>query len=183
MGVHPLKKKGIFLDRDGVINRSYIKDGKPFPPKTVSDLDILPGVRGALRQLKDAGFLLIVVTNQPDVGRGKQKKETVDTMHSKLKSQLPLDDVYVCFHGQDGECGCRKPLPGLLLQAAKDNDIDLGKSYMIGDRWRDIDAGNIAGCSTFFIDYGYKEKKPDSYNFMVKSLNEASVIISQKSKI
>jgi len=177
MGVSPLTKRAVFLDRDGVINRAIVKDGKPFPPKSPSELEIFPGVSDALQLFKKADFLLIVVTNQPDVGRGKLKKEMVDAIHTELKSKLPLDDIYTCFHGQDGECNCRKPLPGLLLQAARENDIDIGKSYLIGDRWRDIDAGNTVGCSTVFIDRGYQEKQPDHFNYRVNSLTEAGVII------
>ena len=117
MGVRLLSAKAVFLDRDGVINRAIVRKRKPYPPDTLQDLEILPDVPEALNLLKESGFLLIVVTNQPDVGRGTQKQETVEEMHTYLVNKLPLDDIFVCWHGQDGECDCRKPLPGMLLQA------------------------------------------------------------------
>jgi len=157
MGVRPLSAKAVFLDRDGVINRAVVHDGRPFPPLSLEDLVILPGVPEALRLLKERGFLLIVVTNQPDVGRGSQKQETVEKIHTYLLKQLPLDDIFVCWHGQDGECNCRKPKPGLLLQAANKYGIDFENSFMIGDRWKDIEAGQVVGCTTIFIEKNYDE--------------------------
>jgi len=169
-----LKNKAVFLDRDGVINKSLVKNGKPFPPQSPSELKIIPGVLDALIELKQKDFLLIVVTNQPDVGRGKQKKKIVEEFHTELKSKLPLDQIYTCYHGQDGECECRKPKPGLLFQAAKDYDIDYKKSFMIGDRWKDIDAGNSVKCKTIFIDYNYDEQVKISANYETSSLYDAA---------
>ena len=146
--------KAVFLDRDGVINRAIVRDGLPFPPPTIEDLDILPHVLESLLLLKDNGFLLIVVTNQPDVGRGIQKKETVERMHSYLLKNLPLNDIYVCWHGQEGTCDCRNPSPGMLFQAAKDLNINLKNSFIIGDRWKDIDAGFSAGYQAALIARG-----------------------------
>lgn len=169
--------KAIFLDRDGVINKAIVRDGKPYPPSHLDELEIIRGVHEALRELKEAGYLLIVVTNQPDVARGTISKETVDGINSFLLENLPLDDIFVCFHDSSDMCGCRKPLPGLLLQATEEYDISNEDSFMIGDRWRDIEAGNKAGCRTIFIDYGYEEKQPDNYELKVKSLAEASKFI------
>ena len=158
-------KKAIFLDRDGVINRVTVQSGVPHPPSDLSELEILPDVPGALASLKEAGFRLVVVSNQPDVARGTQSKENVEAINHVLKTQLPLDEIRVCFHDDADDCDCRKPLPGLLLEAANQSRIDLTKSYMIGDRWRDIEAGRSAGCTTIFIDRGYNEpfqSKPDA---------------------
>jgi histidinol-phosphate phosphatase family domain/HAD-superfamily hydrolase, subfamily IIIA len=173
MGVNTLTNKAVFLDRDGVINRSFVKDGKPFPPNSLDVLEILPNVHESLLFLKKKGFLLIVLTNQPDVGRGKQKREIVKKMNNYLLDQLPLDGIYVCWHGKDGECNCRKPLPGLLFQAAKDWRIDIKKSYLIGDRWRDIDMGYAAGCKTIFIDYQYDERLNYNPNYKTYSIRQA----------
>jgi len=170
----------IFLDRDGVLNRAVVREGKPYPPSSLAGLELLPGVLDAVTSLKKAGYLLVVVTNQPDVARGTTSKEVVDEINDSLKSQLNLDAIYTCFHDGADNCDCRKPKPGLLLIAANDFQIDLSKSYMIGDRWRDIDAGTRAGCRTFFVDYGYEERQPAEYNFRVASLYEASQIILQK---
>jgi len=184
MGVSSLSsKKAVFLDRDGVINRALIRDGLPYPPNSLDELEILPGVTESLRLLKKSGFLLVVVTNQPDVGRGIQKKQTVEKMHAYLLKKLPLDVIYVCWHGQDGECDCRKPLPGLLYQAEQDWHIDLKKSFLIGDRWRDIDAGFAAGCKTVFIDYQYDESLKYQPDYNAKSISDASEQIIHQSKL
>lgn len=158
MGIGTLK--AVFLDRDGVINRALVREGKPYAPATPAELEIPPGTSDALVRLKELGFLLIVVTNQPDVARGKQSREAVQEIHEILSKQLPLDSFLACYHDDADGCTCRKPKPGLLLRAAREHGIDLGQSFLIGDRWRDIDAGLAAGCRTVWIDYGYCERGP-----------------------
>ena len=152
-------RRAVFLDRDGVINQAIVRDGKPYPPSRVDELKIVVGAAEALRDLKQAGFLLIVVTNQPDIARGTQSPNAVDAIHLALREALPLDDFFVCPHDDADHCDCRKPLPGLLLRAAEKYDIDMPHSFMVGDRWRDVDAGASAGCATVWIDYGYREKR------------------------
>jgi transaldolase len=154
-------RRAVFLDRDGVLNRAVVRDGRPFPPVSPSELEIMPDT-AALGGLKDLGFLLLMVTNQPDVARGTQKQETVDAIHNLLNAVLPLDDIFVCYHTDGDQCDCRKPNPGLLFRAAEKHGIDLAASYLIGDRWRDIEAGERAGCKTVWIDYGYREPAPRS---------------------
>jgi len=169
------KPRGVFLDRDGVINRALVRDGKPYPPATLEELEILPDAPSALSDLRDCGFLLLVVTNQPDVGRGLQQRDVVERMNQILVSALPLDEVLVCYHSGDEACDCRKPRPGLLLRAARDWNLDLGRSFMIGDRWRDIEAGHNAGCITILIDRNYREVAPACPpDVTVKSLREAA---------
>ena len=141
-----------------MINQAILRDSKPYPPSGVGELKIVEGAGEALRGLKQAGFLLIVVTNQPDIARGTQDRAAVDTIHQALGEALPLDDFFVCPHDDADRCDCRKPLPGLLLRAAEKYDIDMSRSFMVGDRWRDVDAGASAGCATVWIDYGYREK-------------------------
>lgn len=170
-------RRAVFLDRDGVINRAIVRDGKPYPPASLVELEILPGVHEALQKLHDANYLLIVVTNQPDVARGASKREDVELMNTFLSSQLPIDSFKTCFHDSDDKCNCRKPLPGAFLEAAQEHNIDLSKSFMVGDRWRDVEAGASAGCKTFFINYRYAERKPDAPDFIVASLLEAKEII------
>lgn len=167
-------KRAVFLDRDGVINKSVTREGRPYAPGSVDDLEIIEGVREALASLRNAGFLNIVVTNQPDVATGKLKFETVEAMHRRLARELGLDAIKVCYHGDADGCECRKPKPGMLLQAAREFGIDLGRSFVVGDRWRDVAAGQAAGCTSFFIDYGYDEKRPEPPYIEVKSLAEAS---------
>jgi D-glycero-D-manno-heptose 1,7-bisphosphate phosphatase len=170
-------RRAVFLDRDGVINRAIVRDGKPYPPASLEEMEILPGVHEALEKLHDANYLLVVVTNQPDVARGAAKREDVELMNAFLSSQLPIDDFKTCYHDSGDECNCRKPLPGSLIEAAQEHDIDLSKSFMVGDRWRDVEAGASAGCKTFFINYRYAEQKPDAPDFIVSSLLEAQKII------
>jgi D-glycero-D-manno-heptose 1,7-bisphosphate phosphatase len=172
-----MSRRAVFLDRDGVINASVVRNGKPYPPVSSEELKVLPGVAEAIRSLRDAGFAVVVVTNQPDVATGVQRKDVVEAMHSNLRKELLIDDIRVCYHIDSDNCSCRKPKPGMLLESAKDLKIDLTRSFMIGDRWRDIDAGQAAGCYTYFIDYGYEEKKPDLPDMVVNSLKEASELI------
>lgn len=169
--------KAVFLDRDGVINKALVKDGKPFPPLTLDDLEILPKVRESLQALRNSNWLNIVVTNQPDVARANVKKEEVEKINNYLNEELPIDCIYTCYHDNKDLCSCRKPKPGILILAAKKYDINLKKSYMIGDRWSDIEAGKKAGCKTFFIEYNYKEKKAFGFTYKTKSLADAVKII------
>ena len=176
--------RAVFLDRDGVINRALERDSKPYPPTTLAEFEILPDVPDACARLKAAGFLLIVTTNQPDVGRGTLKQEVVDSIHAHMVAQLPIDRVEVCFHPGKGlsDCACRKPKPGMLLQAARELGIDLTQSWMVGDRWRDVDCGYAAGCKTVFIDYGYDEELKQKPDFSARNLGEAADIILARTK-
>ena len=167
----------VFLDRDGVINRSIVRNGRPYAPETLDEFEILPGTVEALLALKAVGAKLIVVTNQPDVGKGLVSRENIETMNRKLRAELPVDDIRVCYHVNEDGCMCRKPKPGLLYDAAEEFGIDLQQSVMIGDRWRDIDAGAAAGCRTVFIDYGYNEAQPKNPNYVVASLAEAAPLV------
>jgi D-glycero-D-manno-heptose 1,7-bisphosphate phosphatase len=166
-------RAAVFLDRDGVVNRALVREGKPYPP-TASDLRLLPGVREACRKLREAGFALILATNQPDIARGAVTAEQVEGIHARMRLYLQLDDVQVCPHDDAAGCGCRKPKPGLLLDAARKWNIDLRASYMVGDRWRDVEAAQRAGCSAIFVDYGYRERQPIEPFLRVRSLGEAA---------
>ena len=170
----------MFLDRDGVINRAVVRNGKPYPPATLDDFELLPGAEDTMRALRKAGLLVIVVTNQPDVATGIQRREVVETMHATLLSGGLCDDIKACFHVEADNCHCRKPKPGMLLDAARERNIDLANSFLVGDRWRDIEAGHAAGCRSFFIDYRYDEKRPDLPHTVVESLAAAGKIILQK---
>src|SRR3954471_11190859 len=173
MGIHRDVRRAVFLDRDGVINRAIVRNGRPFPPATEAELDVLPGVPEALLRLRAAGFRLVVVTNQPDVARGAQRREVIDRMHRRLSGELAIDDFRVCDHDDDDRCECRKPNPGMLEAAARDAGLSLSDSFMVGDRWRDIEAGRRAGCAVIFIDRGYDERRPDGPDATVGSLPEA----------
>ncbi len=168
-------KKAIFLDRDGVINRAIVKNGKPYPPASLAELVVPVETGPALQALKAAGFYLIGATNQPDVARGTTLRATVEEIHQILLDTLPLDEIGVCYHDDSDACNCRKPLPGLLTTAAAKYNIDLKNSFMIGDRWKDIEAGQTAGCRCIWLDFGYAEKGPVKIpDFTASSLTEAT---------
>ncbi len=174
------KRRAVFLDRDGVLNRAVVREGKPYPPANIDEMEILPGVPDAIKQLKAAGFVLIVVSNQPDVARGTAPRESVEAIHAYLAERLPIDRFIMCYHDSGDNCDCRKPRPGMLLTGGREFGVDLSASFMVGDRWRDVEAGASAGCRTFFIDYAYDEKQPLSSDFRVSSLQEAaSIIVSE----
>lgn len=174
MGVDEIAMRhAVFLDRDGVLNRAIVVEGTPHPPANPAEFEVLPGAVQACKELKQAGFLLIVVTNQPDVARGTQQREVVEAINAVLLSEIPIDDIRVCYHDDQDRCSCRKPLPGMLMRAAKEWQIDLSASYMVGDRCKDIETGRKAGCKTILIDCGYKERMASTPDHRVHSLTEA----------
>ena len=174
MGIGEMTK-AVFLDRDGVLNRSVVRRGTPYPPAGVDQLEIFPDAPDALRRLKEAGYLLIVVTNQPDVARGTQTRWAVDRINTAIGAALPIDEFLVCTHDDAANCACRKPKPGMVLEAAARHAADLHQSYLIGDRWRDIDCGASAGVRTVLIDRGYRERAPEhAPDFVAESLGAAA---------
>lgn len=174
-------KPAVFLDRDGTLNVPIIRAGKPYPPQNLEEFELLDGVNIACRDLKQAGFLLIVVTNQPDVGRGTQSQVVVEAMHAKLTNLLPqIDHIEVCYDSGHGtQDRRRKPEPGMLEDVVDLFGIDIDASWMIGDRWRDIECGKKIGVKTIFIDYSYQEQLRDTPDFTATSLVEAAAIITQ----
>ena len=165
------------MDRDGVINRVKLVNGRPHPPSNIEEVKILDGVNDAVTLLKRKGFALVVITNQPDVARGISTQSSVDEINSFIKSSLELEHFYICSHDNDDHCKCRKPAPGLIIRAAHELDIDISKSFFIGDRWLDIAASQAAGCEAFFIDYSYTEQQPQMPFIRVSSLFEAAQLI------
>lgn len=175
-----MRNKAIFLDRDGVLNEVIVKDGKPYPPARLEELIISEDVPAALDMLKSLGYMLIGATNQPDVARGTTEKNVVESINQFLMSRLPLNEIRVCYHDDADGCACRKPMPGLIVQAAKDFDIDLSESVMIGDRWKDIEAGYLAGCKTIWLNRGYQETQPKrAPHYTTQSLIQASMWIKE----
>lgn len=169
--------RAVFLDRDGVLNAPLTRGGVPRPPRSQSELVVLPGVDEACASLRAAGWLLIMTTNQPEIARGTLSRHSVDSINSRLRGRLRLDDVMVCPHDDDDCCPCRKPGDGMLREAAARWALDLGASYMVGDRWRDVEAGRRAGCVTIHVDLHHHERPPDAPDFVVSSLPEAAEVI------
>ena len=175
-------RRAVFLDRDGVVNQAVVRDGRPYPPRSVDEIVVNEYAAEGLALLKQLGFRLIVVTNQPDVARGLQSRDNVEAIHAWLAARLPIDDFRTCYHDDRDQCDCRKPRPGLLLDAARDYRIDLARSFLVGDRWRDVEAGRGAGCRSIFINYDYAEPRPESTCATVRSFREACDWILQHGK-
>lgn len=181
MGKHFLKHRAVFLDRDGVLNRPVVRSGRPYPPTSLRDFQLYRDAAPSCALLKAENFLLVVATNQPDVGRGNQELAVVQAMHGKLRDDLPMiDRIEVCYHSGDRHgqpCDCRKPKPGMILRAARELNIDLAASYLIGDRWRDVDCAHAAGCRSIFIEHGYDEALREDPDFRVSNLAEATNVV------
>jgi transaldolase len=166
-------RPAVFLDRDGVLNDCVVADGRPYPPRNLGELRIAGGAVEACRQLRQYGLLLVGVSNQPDVARGTLERETLDAINTEIQRRLGLDALLVCPHDDADNCDCRKPLPGLLVLASRMFQIDLRRSVMVGDRWRDVEAGRRAGCGTIFVDHDFSEPKPVHPDAVVRGLEEA----------
>lgn len=169
-----MRNKAVFFDRDGVLNEAIVKNGKPYPPSTLDQLVIPTDVGPALQLLKDAGFILLGATNQPDVARNLTSIHLVEEINQKLLNELPLSEIFTCFHDDNHNCDCRKPLPGLLQQGAKKYDVDLTQNFLIGDRWKDIEAGKSAGCKTIWLNKNYQETIPQQPDYITTNLLAAA---------
>lgn len=172
---------GVFVDRDGVLVRSAVVDGKAMAVRRLADFRLLPGAAAGFEKLRSRGFKTVIVTNQPDVGKGLISGETLASMHARLRERLAPDAIEVCPHVQSAGCDCRKPKPGMLLAAASRLKIDLGRSFMIGDRVSDVEAGLAAGCRCIFIDRNYREGRPKGPCQIVKHFPAAVDIILSSS--
>ena len=170
---HQVVTKAVFLDRDGVINRSAVRDGKPYAPRTLEEFELFPDTLGSVHRLASAGYLLFVVTNQPDIGNKLVDPAIIDAMHAQLRQTLPITEIYCCPHSQTEGCACRKPKAGMLLSAKGAYDVDMSKSFMIGDRYSDVEAGFAAGCTPIFIDHEYVETPDLGATLRVNSLTQA----------
>lgn len=167
----------MFLDRDGTINRAVVRDGRPYPPPDLASLEILPGAAEAVDRLHTAGFLTIIVTNQPDVARGLQNREVVEAINRRICEFMPITDIKICYATEDVAQQHYKPAPGMLLDAAEEWEISLRDSFMVGDRWRDVGAGRAAGCFAILIESGYREPMRAQPDAIASSLTEAADLI------
>lgn len=154
-----MHRRAIFLDRDGVLNRPIVREGRPYPPQDLSEFEWMDGVHETLRELRERGYLLLVFTNQPDVARGTLQPDLLASFHERILTELPIDRIYTCTHDDADGCDCRKPKPGMLFAGQRDYELDLASSWVVGDRWRDIDAGRSAGCRTVLVRHDYRERR------------------------
>jgi D-glycero-D-manno-heptose 1,7-bisphosphate phosphatase len=173
-------KKAVFLDRDGVINKSIVVDGKPKAPFKIEEIELLPDVFQSIHRLKQNGYAVVVISNQPDVARAAVTRKDSEKVNEAIIKLAGIDHSYICFHDDADKCICRKPSPGNIFAAATDLNLDLAASYLVGDRWRDIEAGQKAGCKCFYIKYSYEEKKPSLPYVEVSSLSHAVDCILEK---
>jgi D-glycero-D-manno-heptose 1,7-bisphosphate phosphatase len=165
--------RAVFLDRDGTLIQAQVREGVPHPPAHAGEVVLVPGAVDAVARLRAAGFRLVVVTNQPDVARGTQTRAGVEAINAVVRQAFGLDDFRVCWHDDADRCACRKPKPGLLLEAARDHAIDLRRSFVIGDRWRDVLAGAAAGCRTALVASGHDERPEVPADRRVTTIGEA----------
>jgi D-glycero-D-manno-heptose 1,7-bisphosphate phosphatase len=163
----------VFLDRDGVLNRAFPEDGTTRPPRSIDELELMPEVPEAMGRLRAAGFALVVITNQPDVARGRLSRTVVEAINQKLSRQLPLLDAFTCYHDASDGCECRKPKAGLLFAAARKWSLDLERGFMIGDRWSDVVAAQSAGCRGVLIDTPFSQADRCSPDYRTKEIAEA----------
>ncbi len=170
----PRMSRAVFLDRDGVLNEAIVRNGKPYSPAMLEEVVVVAGAKEALQSLRRRGFRLVMITNQPDIARGKARRETVDQINSYIRNLLLIDAVEVCEHDDADRCDCRKPKPGMILRAARRDRIMLTESFVVGDRWRDIEAGRRAGCRTILIGNGYNEGLKSPPDIAVANLSEAA---------
>ena len=167
--------RAVFFDRDGVVNKVILRDEKPFSPRTLEEFVLTEGVRETVSILKRKGYKAILISNQPEVARGRITRDTLDQMMQRVNGEVALDDIFICLHDDDDHCVCRKPKPGMILEASRKWKIDLRASYVIGDTWKDMEAGKAAGCKTILLDAVYnRDVRSD---FRVTSLAEAVDII------
>ncbi len=173
-----VRRSAVFLDRDGTLNRALPAADGTRPPHSVEEFELLPGVEEGCRALRAAGHLLVVVTNQPDVGRGDLSLSSAEAINARLVRLLPIDRVEVCYDSGRGEPSeFRKPAPGMLLKAAADLGLDLSLCWMVGDRWRDVDCGRNAGVRTIFIETGRAEPLRARPDFVVRDFTAAVSVI------
>jgi D-glycero-D-manno-heptose 1,7-bisphosphate phosphatase len=170
-------RPGVLLDRDGVLNRVVLREGRGVSPRCFAEFELLPGVGAAVESLREAGLPVVVITNQPDISRGVLKPAELVRMHEHLQARVPLDHIYTCIHDDADRCGCRKPRPGLLLRAAAEFQLDLERSWMVGDSWKDVEAARAAGCRMIFVAGPHADVGTSTPQRVVASLPDAVEII------
>ncbi|HLZ30431.1 MAG TPA: HAD-IIIA family hydrolase [Chloroflexota bacterium] len=167
--------RGVFLDRDGVLVKEIVRGGRAYAPTRLEDFRLVPEAPAQVNRLRAAGLVCIVFTNQPEVSSGALSRDLLDTMHAQLRESVAVEDILVCPHGAADGCDCRKPLPGMLHTGAAKWSLNLTESFVVGDRWRDIDAGRAAGCFTLLLQRSYSAS--DNADVTCQHLTEAVDLI------
>lgn len=175
--------KALFLDRDGTLNLPIMRDGVPYSPRTLKEVDFFPDIEIALKLFRDLDFVPIIITNQPDVARKLVTKEKALEINRYIQERLGIEHAFACFHDDLDLCLCRKPKPGLIHEAMNLLKIEIKRSYMIGDRWKDVEAAQSVGCPAYFIDSGYTEQMPIEPYIRVSSVLEAAISVRNRHAI
>jgi D-glycero-D-manno-heptose 1,7-bisphosphate phosphatase len=162
-------KTAIFFERDGILNDCRVERGQQITPRTLEDFHVNVSVLEPLQKLKDAGFALIAITNQPGISRGYLSRRELDLMHIVLRKKLPLDDLLMCTHDEMDQCACRKPSPGLIREAAFKHKLDLDRCFVVSDKWQDAQAAHNAGCTSILLDSPWIGK--GHHDFVLPHLN------------
>src|SRR2546425_1474666 len=148
-------KRAVFIERDGILNEVGVGPKNPIVPLTLEEFRIKKEAEPSLKKLKKAGFVLIVTSNQPGLSRGYQSRRELDRMHDLVKRCFPIDDLMICPHDESDHCPCRKPRPGLLIEAAFKWHLNLDHSFVISDKWQDAEAARTAGCTSLLLKSPY----------------------------
>jgi D-glycero-D-manno-heptose 1,7-bisphosphate phosphatase len=175
-------KQAVFFDRDGVLNRPIIRKKKPYAPRKLEDFLIYKDAKLSIKKLIKNNFLIFVITNQPDIGNGLMKREELEYMHQKLKTDIEIDKIYICEHSQKEKCECRKPSPFFLMQAKNEYNLDIQSCYFVGDRYSDMQASRSMKCKSIFIDRKYDETPSMDFVHKVNGIKEAVNYILRKDR-
>jgi len=144
-------KKAVFIERDGVLNQAFVNGRQQVGPASLAEFRLQEGVLPLLARLKEAGFLLLVTTNQPGIARGDLSRRELDRMHDQLRRLIPVDDIFICPHDDPDRCPCRKPRPGLFQEARCKWQLNMNASFVVSDKWQDVEAARSAGCTSILI--------------------------------
>jgi D-glycero-D-manno-heptose 1,7-bisphosphate phosphatase len=172
------RERALFLDRDGVVIKTLVINGKPVANHDLENLEYVPGIFDLVSFARDRNLVPILITNQPDVARGIVEKDLVDEMNSRIVTETGIEKVFMCCHDDTDRCDCRKPLPGLFYQARLLMNLDLENSFMVGDRWRDVQAAQKAGIEPIYLEGDYQEIAPNGVFHRIKTLEECKLVIS-----
>lgn len=174
-----MKKRAIFLDRDGVINKARFVNGKHLSPVLAEEVELYKDAKRSIRKLRKLGFLIFIVTNQPEISRGNLRAADSDEINAIISKEIEPEEIVTCPHDDSDGCSCRKPLPGMITGLIARYELEPSRCYLVGDRRKDIEAGLAAGVKSIQIDRGYPEGLSPAMISSAKSLYGAVRIIQK----
>ena len=174
-----MKNKCLFLDRDGIINVPLVKKNKPFAPTEISQFRLYKNLNKTLNYIKKLNYLIIIITNQPELSKGNLNKKTLDQMHEIIYSTFPIDDIFVCKCQESSSCKCYKPKPKMLYDAKIKHNIDLKKSYFVGDTYRDVYCASNAGCYSILLKKRYNYEMISKADYVIEKFGQIKKILKK----